>query len=406
MMTCVYSAVRAASTSIAEQLRRAADAAQRVLDLVGEVADQLLVGLAWSSARSSRSWRVCCSISISSSSTRRARAVHLRDDHVHRQRIAAARLPQRRMRLHAAGRELVARHRGASRSVPASTNQSNSGPRCTRAATGRARSRTAPRWRIGSARRARPPPHGGSGRAWSNLGEGGVGGVRPPRGAGGDALPHEGGSSRGSRWRSRRCRFLGARDGGLHLGHAVQVLLVVALVAAALGLAVVVFLCSCASLSSSALQFVSRMRRASLSRALLVGRIDRGSAGRGARPHRRARRRGCGPWITVMARLRVLQPLAFRSALAEMSACCGRCPGSGRRWRPGRATAARGASARRGTVPGGMEAVHAEGRLPGPNAWSVPAVFRLCAHCRPASVHGGKRRAPEKGTGPPFSSPA
>ena len=37
-----------------EQLRRAADAAERILDLVREVADQLAVRLLWSSMRSSR----------------------------------------------------------------------------------------------------------------------------------------------------------------------------------------------------------------------------------------------------------------------------------------------------------------------------------------------------------------
>ena len=45
MMTWVYSVSACDSSSISEQLRRAADAAQRVLDLVGQVADQLLVGL-------------------------------------------------------------------------------------------------------------------------------------------------------------------------------------------------------------------------------------------------------------------------------------------------------------------------------------------------------------------------
>ena len=45
MMTWVYSVSVARLDLHLEQLRRAADAAERVLDLVREVADQLLVGL-------------------------------------------------------------------------------------------------------------------------------------------------------------------------------------------------------------------------------------------------------------------------------------------------------------------------------------------------------------------------
>jgi hypothetical protein len=45
MMTWVYSCSCGLGQFALEQLRRAADAAERVLDLVGEVADQLAVGL-------------------------------------------------------------------------------------------------------------------------------------------------------------------------------------------------------------------------------------------------------------------------------------------------------------------------------------------------------------------------
>ena len=45
MMTCVYSIEVARLDLHLQQLRRAANAAQRVLDLVREVADQFLVGL-------------------------------------------------------------------------------------------------------------------------------------------------------------------------------------------------------------------------------------------------------------------------------------------------------------------------------------------------------------------------
>ena len=45
MMTCVYSVSCGAVELALEQLRRAADAAERVLDLVREVADQLPVRL-------------------------------------------------------------------------------------------------------------------------------------------------------------------------------------------------------------------------------------------------------------------------------------------------------------------------------------------------------------------------
>ena len=44
MMTCVYSISSCVDLHL-QQLRRAANAAQRVLDLVRQVADQLLVGL-------------------------------------------------------------------------------------------------------------------------------------------------------------------------------------------------------------------------------------------------------------------------------------------------------------------------------------------------------------------------
>ena len=77
MMTWVYSVERARLDLHLEQLRRAADAAERVLDLVGEIADQLLVACACSSARSSRSWRVCCSISTISKTTLREPSIWL-----------------------------------------------------------------------------------------------------------------------------------------------------------------------------------------------------------------------------------------------------------------------------------------------------------------------------------------
>jgi hypothetical protein len=87
-----------------------------------------------------------------------------------------------------------------------------------------------------------------------------------------------------------------ARDGGLHLGHAVQVALVVALVAAALGLAVVVLLLQFGQALFFARSSVARMRRASLSRALHAGStgLRRGAAVAGtvaARPGLRAARR-------------------------------------------------------------------------------------------------------------------
>jgi hypothetical protein len=45
MMTCVYSRSCGPVELALEQLRRTADAAQRILDLVREVADQFAVGL-------------------------------------------------------------------------------------------------------------------------------------------------------------------------------------------------------------------------------------------------------------------------------------------------------------------------------------------------------------------------
>ena len=128
---------------------------------------------------------------------------------------------------------------------------------------------------------------------------------------------HSGGRGLAAACRSSRLMrgdvgFL-ARDRGLQLGHAVEVLLVVLLVALALGLAVVVFLLQrrqallLASCSSS-----SRMRRASLSRArCAAGSTARrrrcpAAAATGACPAAR----GLGVWITVIgAPSSVLQPL-------------------------------------------------------------------------------------------------
>ena len=76
-----------------QQLRRAADAAERVLDLVRQVADQLLVGLRLVEQRAPRGRAaVCCSFSCSSISIALG-AVQLVDDHVHLQRLAAGAAP-------------------------------------------------------------------------------------------------------------------------------------------------------------------------------------------------------------------------------------------------------------------------------------------------------------------------
>ena len=45
-MTCVYSCRPGTLELVVEQLRRAADAAERILDFVREIADQLAIGLA------------------------------------------------------------------------------------------------------------------------------------------------------------------------------------------------------------------------------------------------------------------------------------------------------------------------------------------------------------------------
>ena len=110
MMTCVYSVQRARLDLHLEQLRRAADAAERVLDLVREVADQLLgdLGLV---ERALLAVLARLLLDLDQLDHDVGRAVHLVDDDVHRQRLAVARARPPQQGLEPAGGEVVAADR-------------------------------------------------------------------------------------------------------------------------------------------------------------------------------------------------------------------------------------------------------------------------------------------------------
>ena len=123
----VLGAARAPSSSMRQQLRRAADAAERVLDLVREVAHQLLVGLRLAErALLAVLPRLLLDLDHLDQHAL-GQVVGLVDDHVHRQRSRDA-LPAggAAAAVEAAGGEVVAGH-GGQRSRAAwrgSTNQS------------------------------------------------------------------------------------------------------------------------------------------------------------------------------------------------------------------------------------------------------------------------------------------
>ena len=113
MMTCVYSPSSALVDLQLQQLRRAADAAQRVLDLVGQVADQLLGDLRLAErALLAVLARLLLDLDHLDEHAPAVQVV-LADDHVHRQRARAHDTDDALERaVEAARRELVARDRG------------------------------------------------------------------------------------------------------------------------------------------------------------------------------------------------------------------------------------------------------------------------------------------------------
>jgi len=94
-----------------QQLRRAADAAERVLDLVRQVADQLLVGL-YLAERALLAVLARLLLDLDQLDQRGLGALQLVDDHMHRQRLGAGAERAAQLSLQAAGRKLVVRHGG------------------------------------------------------------------------------------------------------------------------------------------------------------------------------------------------------------------------------------------------------------------------------------------------------
>ena len=258
------------------------------------------------------------------------RAVGLAHDHVHRQRLAVPAPAQLARRSAAAANSLRAHRASASaqqRRVGEPVEHRAAQQRC--AATARARLR-ARRWRTAAAIgvRPRPPSWPAGRRPRSGRAAARRAGIGPPSGAAGLAAA------------GRRCQLaldggdvaLLARDAGLHLGHAIQVPLVVALVAAALGLAVVVFLAQLGAARSSSCAARSRgCARASQSRARWLAGSTVASAA--------ARRRRCGAARPRRGRRALhhgdrCRPRSAAAALLGFLRWRCRCrslPGSGRR---------------------------------------------------------------------------
>jgi len=107
MMTWVYSRL----DFHLEQLRGATDAPQRVLDLVREVADQLLrdLGLV---ERALLAVLARLLLDLDQFDDDIVRRIHLVHDHMHQQRLGVACTGSSQLRLEPAGREVVAAHRG------------------------------------------------------------------------------------------------------------------------------------------------------------------------------------------------------------------------------------------------------------------------------------------------------